>query len=147
MPHDFKAFPELTNNQMQFYYMESPHKQITEDFTARVVKVHDGDTITVDWIERDFTFPVRFSNVAAPELNEDGGHEAQSWLETRLLGEEVTILVDPNNRVEKWGRILGKVISGGQDVGEEEIFTGLVKPWAARNEGKLLNPLEGSQWD
>jgi len=48
MAHDFKKFPELTNNQMQIYYFESPHKQITEDFKARVVDVHDGDTIKVE---------------------------------------------------------------------------------------------------
>ena len=32
MPHDFINYPELTNNQMNFYYFESPHKQITENF-------------------------------------------------------------------------------------------------------------------
>jgi len=142
MPHDFNAFPELTNNQMQFYYLQSPHKQITENFHATVVKVHDGDTITVNWNQRDFEFPVRFSNVAAPELNEEGGHEAQEWLESRLLGEEIDIIINPENRVEKWGRILGNIMQGGLDVGEEEIFTGLVRPWAQRNEGKIINPLK-----
>jgi len=121
--------------------MDSPHKQITESFTAKVVKVHDGDTITVDWQERDFNFPVRFANVAAPELNEDGGHEAQSWLENRLLDEMIDVIVDPDNRVEKWGRILGRITQGGMDVGEEEIFQGLVKSWNQRNEGKLIDPI------
>lgn len=145
MPHDFKAFPELTNNQMQFYYGQSPHKQITESFTAEVVKVHDGDTITVAWQERDFTFPVRFSNVAAPELNEEGGHEAQSWLEGRLLGTVVDIEVNPDKRVEKWGRILGKIIQGGIDVGEEEVYNGYAKTWDQRNDGKIIDPVKRAE--
>ena len=37
MVHDFKAFPELTNSQMDLYYWDSPHKQITDDFDAVVV--------------------------------------------------------------------------------------------------------------
>ena len=47
MAHDFKTFPELTNNKMEIYYFESPHRQILEDFEGEVVKVTDGDTIHV----------------------------------------------------------------------------------------------------
>ncbi len=128
MPHDFNAWPELTNNQMQFYYFDSPHKQITEDFTARCVKVHDGDTITVRWGERDFDFPIRLDNVAAPELNQAGGHKTQSWLEERILGEDVDIILSPQ-RVEKWGRILGTIYHHGLNVAEEEINIGLAMTW------------------
>ena len=141
--HDFDNFPELTNGQMQEFYFQSPHKQITEDITARVVKVHDGDTITIRWGERDFDFPVRFSNIAAPEMNEDGGKKAQQWLEKRLLGKIIDIKINPNKRVEKWGRLLANIIHGGQDVGEEEIFMGFATSWEARNEGKILNPVKG----
>ena len=79
-PHDFKRFPELTNAQMGLYYFESPHKQIFSNFVANVVGVHDGDTIRVLWRERDFTFPVRFMNIAAPELGERGGEDSQRRL-------------------------------------------------------------------
>ena len=47
MVHDFNRFPELTTSQMAESYFESPHKQVSGDFRATVVKVHDGDTITV----------------------------------------------------------------------------------------------------
>jgi len=138
MVHDFKRFPELTNSQMEIYYFDSPHKQITEDFTARVVGVHDGDTIRVEWRERDFTFPIRFANTAAPELNEEGGKQAQQWLEQRLLGKEVEVVLS-KQRVEKWGRLLAFVHQGGQDVGDEETNLGLTKTWAQRDEGKIKN--------
>ncbi len=128
MPHDFNAWPELSNNQMQFYYFDSPHKQITEDFTAMVTKVHDGDTITVRWNERNFDFPIRLADINAPELNEARGHKARDWLEGRLLGEEVNIILS-EQRVEKWGRILGTIYHDGINVADEEIQLGLAMTW------------------
>jgi len=116
MAHDFKKFPELTNSQMQFYYFESPHKQITEDFNARVVKVHDGDTIKVKWRERDFNFPVRLARIGAPELKESGGLESKMWLKNLIEGREVDILIDPSNRVGKWGRIIGEIMFFGMNI-------------------------------
>ena len=135
--HDFKKFPELTNNQMQFYYWDSPHKQIVEDFSARVTRVVDGDTIIVKWSERNFEFPIRFFDNAAPELKEKGGLESKRWLENRVLNKHVDIQVDQFNRVEKWGRLLGRIIAGGSDVGEDSIRDGQSKPWAERLEGTL----------
>ena len=125
MAHDFVNFPELANSQMLFYYSESPHRQITEDFHAKVVKVHDGDTITLRWSERDFDFPLRLLDIDAPELNE-GGEDAQQWLENKILDKEVDIKIDRRQRVGKWGRLLGKVISGGFDMGETMLNLGIV---------------------
>ena len=129
MAHDFKLFPELTNRQMALYYFDSPHKQITENFEAKVVKVTDGDTIRVEWNERDFSFPIRFANIAAPELNEEGGKESQNWLERQIMGEEVMIIVNRQNRVEKWGRLLGEIIHGGININEASKVNGHALPF------------------
>ncbi len=131
MAHDFKQFPELTNSQMQIYYFESPHRQITEPFMAKVVKVTDGDTIRVTWEERDFNFPIRFAELAAPELDEAGGIESQSWLESMILDEEVEI-IPTKMRVEKWGRLLANVIFLGLDVSRQSIENGHAVSWANR---------------
>jgi endonuclease YncB( thermonuclease family) len=137
MTHDFKLYPELTDSQMAEHYFQSPHKQITEDFRAKVVKVTDGDTIRVLWSERDFTFPVRLRDIQAPEPKERGGKESQMWLERRILGEEVEILVDPDNRVEKWGRLLGAVYHMGLNVGNESVERGHAVPWEERTVGLI----------
>jgi len=79
--HDYVNFPELTNKQLQEEGFQSPHEQITEDFRAVVVKVHDGDTVTLRCDFRDFDFPLRFSNIDAPELNMDGGQEAKEFVD------------------------------------------------------------------
>jgi endonuclease YncB( thermonuclease family) len=129
MAHDFKKFPELTNNQMQFYYFESPHRQITEDFRAKVVKVHDGDTIRVEWPERDFIFTVRLADIAAPELREEGGREGRDWLAERILNEEIDITIDPKNRIDKWGRILGTVFHKGINMNDELVSAEIAVPF------------------
>ena len=121
MAHNFKDFPELTNNQMQFYYFESPHKQITEDFTAKVVKVTDGDTIRVSCNFRNFDFPVRLLDINAPERGTTEGEESKSWLREKIEGEDVEIRINPNNRVEKWGRLLGEIFFQGMSINEELI--------------------------
>jgi len=124
MTHDFKRFPELSNSQMIHYYFESPHRQITDNFMAKVVKVTDGDTIRVTCDFRDFDFPIRFLNTDAPEIieGEEGAVESQKWLENLILNQEVEILIDPQNRVEKWGRLLGEVLFSGININKQSIL-------------------------
>ena len=122
--HDFERYPELTKTQMQFYYWASPHKQILESFVAEVIRVKDGDTIDVRWCERDFDFPVRFLDIGAPELKEIGGRESQEWLKNRIEGKEVYVRIDQNNRVGKWGRLLGTIELGGININLESVMMG-----------------------
>ena len=136
--HDFKEFPELTKRQLNEFRFDSPHVQIEEDFDAEVVKVHDGDTIRLTTSFRDFDFPLRFLGIDAPEMNE-GGREARDWLRGKILDQQVKILVDVDNRVDKYGRLLGKVFYAGMDIGDEEMRMGLALPFNRRREGELPN--------
>ena len=133
--HDYKNYPELTNTQLQELQFTSPHKQITGDFTATVVKVHDGDTITLQTDFRDFDFPLRLLNINSPEMNE-GGKEARDWLQSKILNQQVQIIIDPFNRVGKYGRLLGIVMFNGLDVGQEEIYLGLAPEFGKDKEGE-----------
>jgi len=119
MAHDFKRFPELTNNQMNLYYFDSPHQQITEDFDARVVGVHDGDTIRVETDFRDFSFPIRFSNIMAAETNEGGGIRSRNHLRDLIGNAQVEVIINKKNRVGKFGRLLAQIKHKGFDVGEQ----------------------------
>ncbi len=134
--HDYKKFPELTNKQIDEFGFESPHQQITQDFTADVVRVHDGDTITLRTDFRDFDFPLRFLNIDAPEMNE-GGEEARDWLRGVILDETVEIKIDKKQRVGKYGRLLGRVLSQGMDMGEAELRLGLAVTFGKKNEGQV----------
>lgn len=139
--HDFKNFPELSNEQMSTMYFESPHKQIFEDFKAKVVKVTDGDTVKLSTDFRDFEFPLRIRDIDAPELNQDMGIEAKAHLTELIEGEEVEILIDPTNRLEKWGRLLGDVVFNGVQMSEEMERQGFAIPFNRRREGQF-EPVE-----
>jgi len=118
---------------MEIYYFESPHKQIVEDFMATVVKVIDGDTIRVQWEERDFDFPIRLARIAAPELDEEGGVQSQSWLEKEILGEDVLIKMT-KQRVEKWGRLLAEIFFRGLNMGQVSMDRGYSLPWERKEQ-------------
>jgi len=119
---------ELSNPAIRDYLFTSPHVQITGDFQAKVVKVHDGDTITLHTSFRDFDFPLRIANIDALELN-NGGGPTQVWLEERLLGKTVDVLINPKNRVGKYGRLIGEVFVGGMNVGDEMLRRYMVAPF------------------
>lgn len=146
--HDYKNYPELTNKEIQEFGFTSPHVQIVEDFDAEVVKVHDGDTVTLRIPQRDFDFPLRMVGIDAPEMNA-GGEEARDWLKGQILGDIVQIKIDKKNRVGKYGRLLGRIISRGIDMSEAEIMLGYAVPFGNKNEGQP-QPIEKifrlSQW-
>ncbi len=123
-PHDFIRFPELTNNQMNLYYFDSPHQQIAEDFNAKVVKVVDGDTIRVEVSWRDFDFPIRISNINTAELNERGGKRSRDHLRSLIEDKTIEVIINKNNRVGKWGRLLGQIRERGFDIGQQMIEEG-----------------------
>ena len=127
-PHDFIRFPELTNNQMNLYYFDSPHQQIAEDFDAKVVRVVDGDTVRLEVSWRDFDFPLRISNLLAPELNERGGVRSRDHLKGLIEGKTIEVIINKANRVGKWGRLLGQVRERGFDIGLEMIEGGFAVP-------------------
>lgn len=146
--HDFKNFPELSNTQLEEFGFQSPHKQITEDFFATVIKVHDGDTITLRTDFRDFDFPLRLLGIDSPEMNA-GGEEARDWLRNQILDKKVDIKIDRENRVGKYGRLLGRVMSGGIDMGDAELILGYATTFGMRREGQLPNinkELSVEQW-
>ncbi len=148
LEHDYAAYPELTNRQISEYGFTSPHKQITEDFEASVIRVHDGDTVTLRTSFRDFDFPLRLLDIDAPEMNA-GGEVARDWLKGLILGEDVQIKINRNNRVGKYGRLLGQIISRGLNIGEMEIVLGLAKPFGKKDEGQIPDinkSLRQKQW-
>ena len=136
--HDFENFPELTNAQLERLQFISPHEQITEDFEATVTKVSDGDTIRVTTNFRDFDFPIRLFGIDAPEMNA-GGEQARDYVMDRVLEKKVSIQINVNNRVDKYGRLLGYVFQAGMSIGEEELRLGLVTTFKNRREDKITN--------
>jgi len=136
--HDYINFPELTNKQISEFGFTSPHKQIVEDFPARVVKVSDGDTITLRATFRDFDFPLRFLSVDAPELSTgDKGAKSKDWLKEFIEDQLVDVKINRENRVGKFGRLLGDVVFKGLNMGDLMVQKGLATPFGRRREDSL----------
>lgn len=136
--HDWKNYPELTNVEIAEFGFSSPHFQFVEDFQAVVVKVHDGDTVTLRSDLRDFDFPLRFLLIDAPELNTGTpGEEARDFVKGLCEGEMVEVKIDGTNRVDKYGRLLGDVVVAGQSVSETELMFGYAWSFDSRLEGEL----------
>ena len=134
--HDYSKYPELTNTQLQTQQFTTPHVQITEDFFATVVKVHDGDTVTLSTDFRDFTFPLRLLGIDAPELNA-GGQESREYLKSMCEGKDVMIQVDKNQRVGKYGRLLGTIMVDGVSANDTMVRMGYAVPFNQRREGQI----------
>ena len=148
--HDWKNYPELTNAELGEIGFLSPHTQIESDFEAVVVRVHDGDTVTLRCDFRDFDFPLRFLSIDAPELSTgEAGEVSKHYLQSRAEGCTVRVRIDPNNRVEKYGRLLGDLVVDGLNMSEEMILLGFALPFEQRREGEIpdLNKmLAEKQW-
>ena len=148
--HDFEKYPELTSSDLANIGFMSPHEQIERNFVAEVVRVHDGDTVTLRTDFRDFDFPLRFATIDAPELNTGTpGKEARDFLAGMIMGETVEVKIDRHNRVDKYGRLLGDVIVGGQSAGAVLLQFGFALPFSRRLEGEfpdLNKALRLNQW-
>lgn len=47
------------------------------------------------------------------------------------------VIIDRNNRVGKYGRLLGSILSNGLQVGDASVRAGFAKPFSQRDEGKI----------
>ena len=98
--------------------------------TARVVAVHDGDTITVRMDGR--TEKVRLVGIDSPELQDerqayrDAAYAARDYARSRLGGETVTLEAEPRQGDrDAYGRLLRYVILGdGTNVNEDFVRKG-----------------------
>lgn len=91
------------------------------DFTGKVVKVTDGDTINV--LESDKTLhKVRLTGIDAPERGQPYGSKSTDYLASMVAGKQVYVESDKKDR---YGRNLGKVLIDGQDINLEQVKAGM----------------------
>lgn len=88
---------------------------------GRVVGVPDGDTITV-LDNKNVQNKIRLSGIDAPESCQDFGRVAKKRMSDLVFGKNVTVFHD---KVDRYGRIVGKVIVDGRDANLTMIEDGL----------------------
>lgn len=89
--------------------------------TGRVVGVSDGDTITVLDASRQ-QHKVRLQGIDAPESRQAFGNVSKRGLSDLVAGRQVEGRFDKEDR---YGRLLGVVFEGGQDVNLAMVSRGL----------------------
>lgn len=78
-------------------------------FTARVVRVKDGDSLVVERADVKRRSEIRLAGIDAPELAQPWGIQSRSALRQMALGKDVTVEVTDRDR---YGRLVGKVWQG-----------------------------------
>lgn len=92
-----------------------------DTLSGRVINIADGDTLTL--LDASNTqHKIRLSGIDAPERGQPFGTVSGEHLGKLVFGEHVTIDYDKRDR---YGRIVGKVIIGRQDVNLEQTAAGL----------------------
>ena len=76
----------------------------TSSFVGKVIKVTDGDTITIRSNGEEIR--VRLSGIDAPESDQPFGRESTKKLSSMVKRKEVRI---ESNKTDRYGRVLGKV--------------------------------------
>ena len=92
-----------------------------DQLAGRVVKVADGDTITI--LDTSNTqHKIRLSGIDAPERKQTFGDRSRQALADAVAGREVVI--DWNKR-DRYKRIVGKVLVSGQDINLQQVRNGM----------------------
>lgn len=99
----------------------APFSSYAEQLSGRVIKVADGDTVTV-LIAGNKQERIRLSGIDAPEKKQLFGNKSKQALADDIFGK--TIVVDWNKR-DRYKRIVGKVLLGGEDVNLQQVKRGL----------------------
>ena len=104
------------------------------DTLARVVSVHDGDTLTVLIEHRQVK--VRLTEIDAPELGQPFGTRARQSLSELCFGKTATLDVRGHDR---YRRALAQVTCSGTDANAEQVRRGLA--WTYARYTKADSPL------
>lgn len=97
-----------------------------DPISARVVGVHDGDTITVLTPDKR-QIKIRFAEIDAPELSQPYGKKAKQRLSLMVFGKEVSITPVTT---DKYRRIVARVYQGDRDINLAMVQSGAA--WAYR---------------
>ena len=97
--------------------------------TGRVVKIADGDTLTI--VVDDRQEKIRLSDIDTPERKQPYGNRAKQALADLTFGKTITVSTTTRDR---YGRVIGHITADGVDVNAELVRLGFA--WVYRRYSK-----------
>lgn len=104
-----------------FCYVLFANTTFAETLQGRVVRVADGDTVTV-LDESNTQFKIRLMGIDAPEKKQPFGTKSKESLSGLVFNKQVAV---EYKKRDKYGRIVGKILVDGVDANLEQIKVGL----------------------
>jgi micrococcal nuclease len=108
------------------------------DFVGRVVKVSDGDTVTVLLDNRQIK--VRLDSIDAPEMKQAFGRRSQQSL-SEICAAKTARVIDRGH--DRYGRTVGVIVCDGVDANSEQVRRGMA--WVYERYAPRNSPLYGMQ--
>ena len=100
--------------------LSAPQARLAQPFSAKVIGVSDGDTVTV--LVSNRPLKVRLEGIDCPERGQPFGRVATTFTWTRVYGK--TVELEPRD-TDRYGRLVARVRVGGADLGFELLSAGL----------------------
>lgn len=111
------------------------------DVTGKVVGIADGDTVTIlDGLHRQYK--VRLAGIDAPEKRQPFGQRSKQTLSDCAFGRSATV---EGNKVDRYGRLVGKVHVNGVDCNLRQVEQGLA--WHYKQYVGEQGPADRIQYD
>ena len=104
-----------------------PSASPAEVLNGKVVWIVDGDTLHIEDVT-GVRHKVRLSGINAPERKQAYGQRAKQYLTSLVYGVWVRVYWD---KLDKYDRVVGKIISGGKDVSLAMVRAGYAR-WYRR---------------
>lgn len=92
-----------------------------QEISGRVVAISDGDTITL-LDSANTQHRIRLEGIDAPEAHQAFGEQSRLSLSEMIFGKDVSVSYQ---KVDQYGRLVGKIILDGKDVNLEQVKAGM----------------------
>ena len=93
----------------------------TDVLTGRVVRIADGDTVTL-LDSSNAQHRIRLQGIDAPESHQDFGAQSKKSLSDMIFDRQVTAACD---KTDQYGRQVCKIVFDGKDINLEQVKAGM----------------------
>lgn len=92
-----------------------------QTLTGRVIRIADGDTVTV-LDSANTEHRIRLEGIDAPESHQAFGTQSKKNLSDMIFGKDVTVVYQ---KTDQYGRLVGKITLDGKDINLEQVKAGM----------------------